>query len=197
MIDRFAWTVSFISSISSTTQSEARSGVTSPSIQRFRVIVRRWCVLQDICERLGIVSLVPVFWYWRAVTGWYEAERRHKIPENRGAVRKAITSTEIGSCVLVCRSSFEFRFVSLHLSPFLSLYSSFVPLRPFSHPRWLNFLFLEKTRSSGFTYCYKIFLFLSPSGSALILPAVCENFSIRLSENALSHCPRKYKKCID
>jgi len=62
---------------------------------------------------------------------WYETERRHKIPENQGAVRKAITSAEIGSCVLVCRFSFEFRFVSLRLSPFLSLYSSFVLSSPF------------------------------------------------------------------
>lgn len=50
---------------------------------------------------------------------WYEAERRREISRRTGsAVRKAITSTEIGSRVLVRRLSFEFRFVSLFPSLF-------------------------------------------------------------------------------
>jgi len=126
--------------------------------------MRRQCVLRDICEKIGIVSLAPAVWYWRTVTVMGEAERRQRRSRrNRSAVRKVITSTEIGSRVLVRRSSFEFRFVSLHSTLFsVTPLLTFTSLSPFSYP--CRFFFLE-ARSIEFTYSdilYEIsrFLFL-------------------------------------
>lgn len=124
---------------------------------------------------------------------WY-AERRYKIPENRGAVRKAITSTEIGSCVQVCRFSFEFRFVSLRLSPFLSLYSSSSPFLILAS--WTSFSrrhVAAGLHTLGFL-CYEIFRFsllqwyahhdteiVSPKmHDLIILPNISKNISTNI-----------------